>query len=243
MRIGVLGTTNEIGRGVVDRLGSLGHDVVALDRQKKSMSINYVSIDLRSLKQPIELKLDSLVLLSWIGTPRNSETMDINVRAYKHLASELRKEGTFPVFISSMTAKSPSRSVHSHAKREVESLFMGWGSILRLGQVLTNSGSVAGKSAKKSAILTKFGRAIRTDLLIPSVQLESVVDRVCSVATSRSISVCELVDQYHQVGGKSKAAPLVSRKTLENIVKISALLAFKQRTNIIDRWYALVDSQ
>jgi hypothetical protein len=26
-------------------------------------------------------------------------------------------------------------------------------------------------------------------------------------------------------------------------VKISALLVFKRRTNIIDRWYALVDSQ
>ena len=243
MRIGVFGTTNDIGRGVVDRLLSLGHEVIALDRRETNAKTEYIQFDLRFLNQPINTELDSVVLLSWIGSPRNSETMGTNVSAYKLLASEMKQKRVFPVFISTVTANSLSRSVHSRAKYEAEALFDGWGSILRLGQVATNDGNVVGRSAKHSAVLANLGRTFRTELLIPSVELESVISHVCQAATTRSIGVLALVDEYRRAGGHSKAAPHISSRVLEYLVKTFALLAFKQRNDIVDRWHALADSQ
>lgn len=239
----MLGTTNAIGHEVSTRLSLLGHDVVALGRTPGPHINKFVRFDLSCPTTQLDTDLDAIVMLSWIGSPRDASTMNLNVSGYRMIADWLRTMGIHPVFVSSVTAFSESRSFHSRAKAEVESLFGGWGSVVQLGQVVDKFGKVAGRSARASSFLATCGSIFRTELAIPIVRLDHVVDEICSLAVHKNVVVNQLVDEVIRVGGLSKAALNVSSKFIETSIKSLLVLSPSRRLDVLDRWYALVDSQ
>lgn len=243
MRIGVLGITNTIGHEVSTRLTFLGHDVVALGRTPGPNSNQFVRFDLSCPITQLDVDLDAVVMLSWIGSPRDASTMNLNVSGYRVIAAWLRTTGIHPVFVSSVTASSESRSLHSRAKAEVESLFDGWGSVVQLGQVVDKFGKVAGRSARVSSFLASCGSIFRTELAIPIVHLDHVVDEICSLAVHRNVVVNQMVDEVIRVSGPSKASLTVSSKFVETMIKSLLVFSPSRRLDALDRWYALVDSQ
>ena len=241
MKIGVFGATNDIGRGIADELRARDHEVVLLGRDQAKPSEKYVLFDLEKPMELAELGFDSVVLVSWIGHPRTQESMQKNLDGYRFLAGELQRAKIFPIFISTVTANPNSRSLHSRTKFQVESFFSSWGSIIRLGQVLTGDVNVAGKSANLSNLLSIAGRAIRTNFTVPTVQMNTVVREVSFETLSQTPRFRVLIDGNRRLGGTSVLAIPVPRKFLQLLVAIFALHRFYQRHEILDRWYALID--
>ena len=169
--------------------------------------------------------------------------MQKNESGYKFLASELRKANIFPIFVSTATSSPTSRSVHARAKYEIEQVFEGWGAIVRPGRILLPDGKIVGKAARKTLLLSRIGSVIRTDLRVPIVQLEVLTAKLAVLAVLRTPGKWDIRDESIPVGSDLEFVPLIPRKILHYFVLGSTLLFFRRRSNILDRWYALLDAQ
>jgi hypothetical protein len=243
MRIGVLGASSIIGQAVVDRLRSMGHDVQIWGRQQSGGEDLHLLFDLDAPTPLTGPTCESAVLLSWIGDPRTPEVMQRNKSSYQFLADELQRSSTFPVFVSTATSSQTSRSVHARAKFATEQLFDGWGAIVRPGRILFRDGRIAGRAARKSWLMSQIGSVIRTDLKIPTVQIDAVAAKIVTLAISRTPGTWDLQDELVLVGSHRKFAPLVPRRIIHYFVLGVAFVIFRQKSNILDRWYALIDAQ
>lgn len=241
MRVGVFGASCRIGQEVTAHLLRCRHEVVVLGRRSEPLSLSFVSFDLHDPKPINRPDLDAVILIAWVGSPRDADSMRINREGYTRLAIELRRLGIFPVFISSVTATEESRSIHSRTKAEVEALFTGWGSVIRLGQVVERNGHVAGRSARVSSSLAGLGRILGTSLVVPRVRLSSVVRSTCDAAISYTVGTRDLIDDFEPIGGSSRIAIRISPRLIEASMGLLKVLPFRALNDIVDRYYALVD--
>jgi nucleoside-diphosphate-sugar epimerase len=242
MRIGVFGASCEIGMAIVDRLSIEGHQVVTLGRDSSASNSDYIFFDLQNPQQLEQVELDSIVLLAWIGHPRSKESMELNLRGYQILAGHLREYGVFPIFISTITANCKSRSFHSRTKFEVEELFSSWGAVLRPGQVIEANGKVLGKTARDSDYLLRIGNSFRSNLAVPVVEISVLVDSIVHLAQVQLACRMDLFQNNIRKTKESRLRPLLTYWVLHVAVNCFAVIMRKQRQEILDRWYALIDT-
>lgn len=242
MKIGVFGASSEIGMAIVDRLSIEGHQVVTLGRDSSVKNRDYIFFDLENPQQLGQLKLDSIVLLAWIGHPRSKASMELNLDGYRILADHLWKESVFPVFVSTITANNESRSFHSRTKFEVEELFSKWGAIVRPGQVIEASGNVLGKTARDSDYLLRIGNSFRSNLAVPTIEISDLVDSIVHLAQLQLTCRVDLIQNNQSRIKESRLRPFLTYWVFHIAVNCFAAAKFKQRREILDRWYALIDT-
>jgi nucleoside-diphosphate-sugar epimerase len=208
MKVGILGSNSALGEALAKYLSDHGVETISIGRQHSSYCHHTKFFD---LSNPINMneifteKMRAIVLLSWIQKPRNKSSMEKNLSAYSKVIDSAHKNNVKVIFISTLGSIGESHSIHVNYKKQVENTLNKDDQILRPATIVSN-GKVLGKLAKSN---NKSIVNIRTDLLIPIVELDNVIKAIekagykpgVEVAIAMDAAVSELYDaktkKYH----------------------------------------------
>ena len=113
---------------------------------------------------------------------------------------------------------------------------------MRPGQVIEASGNVLGKTARDSDYLLRIGNFFRSNLAVPTVEISVLVDSVVHLAPVRLACRVDLFQNNKSRIKESRLRLSLTYWVLHVAVNCFAAAMFKQRKEILDRWYALIDT-
>lgn len=117
MRIGVTGTSSEIGIAVRMHANAEGHTVIGLSRRPDDRHF-----DVRQALDPAALAdLDAVIHLAWDRSWHPEDSADSNIAGSRRLFEACADAGIPAVFLSSSSAAKPAKSRYGAAKLAVES--------------------------------------------------------------------------------------------------------------------------
>jgi len=247
MKVGILGSNSALGEALAKYLSDHGVETISIGRQHSSYCHHTKFFDLTN---PIDVneifteKMRAIVLLSWIQKPRNKSSMDKNLSAYSKIIDSAHKNNVKVIFISTLGSIGESHSIHVNYKKQVENKLNKDDQILRPATIVSN-GKVLGKLAKSN---NKSIVNIRTDLLIPIVELDNVIK-----AIKKSINSTELIDfvlldktvelTFPLTNGKPRNCLFIKSKYLNLFFKSLNLIKISFISDLVDSWYALFGLQ
>jgi hypothetical protein len=241
MKIGILGSSSALGEALAKYLFDKRIDVLSIGRNHSDYCQNTKFFDLNQPREVAEIfdeNMDVLVLISWIQKPRNKIAMEKNFIAYSKIIENAHKNNIKIIFISTLGTIGDSKSIHVKYKKLVENLLSTNDQILRPATIYSDDKIIGKLSNAKSLFY------IKTNLLIPVVQLNYVIDVISQSIFTKDVINPNLIDRTitltfpfsmvmpkHLLYLKSNVFNLVFK--LLKLVKISFII------DLVDSWYAI----
>jgi hypothetical protein len=220
-------------------------DVISIGRRHSDYCQNTKFFDLNQPREVAEIfdeNMEVLVLISWIQKPRNKITMEKNFIAYSKIIENAHKNNVKIIFISTLGTIGDCKSIHVKYKKLVENLLSTNDQILRPATIYSD-GKIIGKLSNAKSLFY-----IKTDLLIPVVALDNVIDVIDKSIFTKDIINPNLIDETvaltfpfstvipkHFLYLKSNFFHIVFK--LLNLVKVSFII------DLVDSWRAIFGLQ
>jgi hypothetical protein len=245
MKIGILGSSSALGEALAKYLFDKRIDVISIGRRHSDYCQNTKFFDLnqpRDVSEIFDENMDVLVLISWIQKPRNKIAMEKNFIAYSKIIENAHKNNVKIIFISTLGTIGNCKSIHVKYKKLVENLLSINDQILRPATIYSD-GKIIGKLSNAKSLFY-----IKTDLLIPVVELDNVIDVIDKSIFTKSLINPNLIDKSialtfpfsmvmpkHFLYLKSNFFHIVFK--LLNLVKVSFII------DLVDSWRAIFGLQ
>jgi nucleoside-diphosphate-sugar epimerase len=215
LNIVVTGATGYVGRYFTFMLVENGHNVIALTRNKPSLtSFNWISYDLLNDDEPI-LPEKSDVLVHLAANTDNNQGLkeEKEVSAAIHLINAAQKVGAKFVFVSSQTADANAPTAYGRIKWCIEQEVLSKsGSVVRPGQVY---------GGQPSGLYGLLLKTVKNSLLLPSFILPSPSVQPIHVAdlSEGLLRICENVNLSPAVYCLAESRPILFSNFLKEIAK------------------------
>jgi hypothetical protein len=241
MKIGILGSSSPLGEALAKNLFEKRIEVISIGRRHSTYRKNTKFLDLNQLRDVDEIfneNMDVLVLISWIQKPRNKIAMEKNFNAYSKIIESAHKNNVKVVFISTLGTIGDRKSIHVKYKELVENLLSTNDQILRPATIYSD-GKIIGKLSNAKSLFY-----IKTNLLIPVVELNNVIDVITKSIFTKDLINPNLIDKTITLTFPfSMVMPrrfLYIKSNVFNLVfKLLKLIKISFIIDLVDSWYAI----
>jgi hypothetical protein len=240
MQVGIVGTNSDLGNELSRFLSKKGIEAISIGRSHSIYCNSTYFFDIESphtIDAVFDLDIDTLILLSWIQIPRNKKSMEKNLVAYDRIIQQAHLKGIRIVFISTLGTLSNNGSIHAHYKGLVEKLLSDNDQIIRPATIISEFG-VMGKLSKRNQ---RSPIKIKTNILIPFVSIDKVIETVYNSLEIKSAKNVNVIDEITYLnlplsGGNSKLYLFVPGWFINTLFNFVKFFRFSKVQELVDSW-------
>lgn len=240
MKIGIVGTSSNLGNELSKYLSNRDIEVISIGRSHSIYCNSTYFFDIESphtIDALFDLDIKTLILLSWIQIPRNKKSMEKNLVAYDRIIQKAHFKEIKIIFISTLGTLSNKGSIHAHYKDLVEKLLSGKDQIIRPATITAELG-VVGKLSKKNK---NYPIKINTNVLIPFVSIDKVIETIYNSLEGKGDKDVNVIDEITYLNlplsrDNSKSDLFVPGWFINIVFYFIRLFRFSKIQDMVDSW-------